>query len=147
MPVVTWLTFATVPVSVLLPASCRVLQRSVRELPAPADVIQKAQMLVGVIYKTLHVQGSRNKLVHVCNKGGVTEGKGKRLISVRAPTTKKGGLFASNAAPCSRRCVQETCASQMFQNSQVVTHARTYTRTHTFCVDRQIFARVHFRIM
>jgi hypothetical protein len=49
-------------------------------------------VVAGVIHKPSHVQGSRNKLVHVCNKGG-TEGRGYGLISVRVAVTKKGTRF------------------------------------------------------
>ena len=100
-----------------LPASARRTSRAAR-------VVQEVELLVRVIYKTSHVQGSRNKLVHVCNKGGgwVTEGKGERLISVRAPNTKMGAY----SPVMFRRCVPQTCASQMFQNSQVVSHTHTH---------------------
>ena len=53
-------------------------------------------MVVGVIHKTSHVQGSRNKLVHVCNKGGYG-GKGGEVNSSTCPHYKEGDLFASNA--------------------------------------------------
>jgi len=108
-----------------------------------ADVIREAEVLFGVIYKTSHVQGSRNKLVHVCNKGGVTEGKGKRLISVRAPNTKKGAY-----SPVMLLHVQALRAVDMCQpNVSKFVSRISHTHTHTFCVDRQTFAPVHFQIM
>jgi hypothetical protein len=69
------ITFGSDPASVLL--GSKLLRTGVfsaqtacaRNIPR-ADVIQEAEVLVGVIYKTSHVLGSRNKLVHVCNKGG-----------------------------------------------------------------------------
>jgi hypothetical protein len=75
-----------------VPACCSAQQVNCLAHVERAAVIEGLEVAVGVIHKTSHVQGSRNKLVHVCNKGGVTEGK--RLISVRAPITKKGEAYS-----------------------------------------------------
>jgi hypothetical protein len=64
---------------------------------------QEVEVTAGVIHKPLHVQGSRNKLVHVCNKGGC-RGKGEEANFSTCCRYKEGDSLPSTAIWLPVRC-------------------------------------------